>query len=105
MSGEGEAVLELILSGEKFKIKALDAAHPRLLEVADEVNDRVKGLLAGGGALTLHRASLMAAFQFAFELKEIQEHAGLSGEEQSLLSERIERMIASIKEGLGEGAS
>jgi len=105
MSDSAEAVLELILGGERFRLRALDAAHPRLLEVAEIVNKRLKELVEGGAALTLQRASLTAAFQFAYELKEMQDRVELTGEERSSLAKRIEGIIASIDRGLQEAGS
>lgn len=92
------ASLEIVLASEKFRLKAPQDSHALLLVVAEEVNRRVQMLHEEGGALTLQRAALMAAFQFAFESREMGERSGLSDEEYQEASERIEALISQISE-------
>ncbi len=90
--------LELTLMGEKFRLKAPLASHDRLQSVAQMVNERIQALHRDGGALTLQRATLMSAFQFAYEVREKNEQSGMSEEECSMAAQKIESLITHIEE-------
>jgi len=90
--------IELVLGSEKFQVQAPPERHHELLEVADAVNARIGSIQQEGWALSVHRAALMAAFQFAYELEEVSKRSGMSEEECQKVSSRIDRLISQIEE-------
>ena len=100
MSGTPDASLELNLCGERFRLRAGPGSHERLRQVAERVNQRIDELRKGGGALTLQRASLMAAFQFAYEFEELGGRVELSGDERDAMTQKIDDLIGMIDENL-----
>jgi cell division protein ZapA (FtsZ GTPase activity inhibitor) len=100
VKSETEEPLELALGVERFRLRAEKSVHARLQAVAETVNLRLEELRRGGGVLTQSRAALMAAFQFAYELDELDAQSDLSGEDRKSVAEKIENLIARIDEGL-----
>lgn len=94
---QGAATLEVVLANEKFRLKAPAENHAKLLEVAEAVNQRIQSLHQDGGALTIQRAALMAAFQFAFELDEVTLRSGMSQSDFREAAEKIDSLIAQIE--------
>ena len=105
MSAKADSLLEFSLGGEKVRLRASQEEHESLLAIAQNVNARIHDLRQKGGALTLQRAAVMAAFQFACEMNEIESSAGLSKEARSEMTDKIDAMISRIDKGLKETKS
>ena len=62
--------LRLTIAGQTFGLKANKDSEIDLKDVSTEVNARIQKLQAAGLGST-QRASIMAAFQLAYELKQV----------------------------------
>jgi cell division protein ZapA (FtsZ GTPase activity inhibitor) len=105
MSGKADTLLEFSLGGEKVRLRAADEEHEALRATAEAVNTRINDLRQKGGALTLQRAAVMAAFQFACEMNEMENSAGLTKEARAEMTAKIDAMISRIDAGLRETKS
>ena len=92
------SMLELTLANEKFRLHAPGETHGKLIEVAERVNERIQALHQKGDALSIQRATLMAAFQFAYESSEISEQSGMSLDETRQAARKIQSLIKQIEE-------
>ncbi len=105
MSRKADSLLEFSLGGEKVRLRASEDEHESLRAIAGAVNARIHDLRQKGGALTLQRAAVMAAFQFACEMNEIESSAGLTKQARKDMTKKIDAMISRIEKGLAASES
>jgi cell division protein ZapA (FtsZ GTPase activity inhibitor) len=84
--------------GQEFKIKAHESEVDLIQKAADLATKRMQQI-SESGIVAIHRVSIMAAFQFAYELLQEKENTPLSAGDKNVNS-RVDRLISRIDEAL-----
>ena len=89
--------VQLKIAGQSFTLKAPEEEHERLERIAAEVESRVQEVQTSGIS-SPHRAALMAAFQYAYDLDEMP--AVGSKDDQQKARKKLEGLISRLDEAM-----
>lgn len=102
MAKKNESILEVAVSGVKFRLRAAEESHAGLRQVAAAISKRIQKVQKGGAASSLLEAAMMVAFQIGVELQDLRDRCEITGEERDSLTQKIDEMLVQIDQGINK---
>jgi len=91
---------EISIQGQTFRLRCPEGEEERLFEAARMVEEKIAELAKTASLADSHRAALMAAFNFAYDLLSREEESFRESPEYKRLQKRLRKLVEKIDSNL-----